>query len=124
MGEQGRGTMSAGHWDEHERIRAIAAALDGFLDAGAPPTDPAFARARWSLSREVSMHLARERCEQASGAPAGIDANLEVVLQDHMRQWTGGSIQAEWARYRIAARGLLHRLRRRMDYEDRGLRRA
>ena len=114
---------------EHDRVRAAAARIEAFLDAPEAPRDPAFARLRWTLARELATHLATERHIypkvraklRGDALYRGIDRELDDDLGRHMADWTVAAIEADWLRYRREARLLLRRLRRRMQYEETAL---
>lgn len=111
---------------DHDRVRATITGLEAFLAGEKPPADPAFARLRWQLRRELAAHLAVER----HAYPAvrgrlrgevlyrGIDHALDDDVAQHVAEWTAARIEAEWIAYRRAARLLLRRLRLRMAYEE------
>jgi hypothetical protein len=105
--------------EDHRRIRAIVAELAICLEEPRPPLTPGFARCRWKLMRELSVHSACER--QALGTAHGTDDSLDRVLRAHMLEWTAAAIQQRWAAYRVAARILLRRLVQRMDHEERAV---
>ncbi|KQT31310.1 hypothetical protein ASG29_15230 [Sphingomonas sp. Leaf412] len=114
------------HRADHDRVRAILTGLEAYLLAAAPPVDAGFSRLRWSLARELSVHLAFERTaypkitSQPRG-PAlynGLDRTLDADLGEHMTKWTLARIHAEWIAYRVSARLLSRRLRQRMAYEE------
>lgn len=111
---------------EHDRVRDAACHIEVFLEAPTAPVDPAFARFRWTLARELATHLATERGaypavrSQVRGDAIyrGIDHALDQDLARHAADWSIARIEAEWAGYRREARLLLRRLRRRMTYEE------
>jgi hypothetical protein len=125
MGEQGIAIVDRLLRD-HDRVRATADAIDQFLDEDSVPVDPAFARLRWTLARELATHLAAERTTypavkaQARGDAIyrGIDHALDADLAAHAAEWTIARIEADWSAYRRNVRLLLRRLRRRMAYEE------
>lgn len=111
---------------DHDRVRATVAGLEDFLMADTPPADPAFARLRWQLRRELAAHLAVERRaypivrERLRGDAIyrGIDHALDEDIARHSAEWSVARIEADWMTYRRSARLLLRRLRRRMTYEE------
>ena len=115
--------------DDHARIRKIVAALERFLQLERAPDEAAFARRRWELIREVSVHLAVEGriiTDMAKGirlAPHLLqqDATLAAEVRTHMAEWTAAAIEERWPTYRRTTRALLARLRRRMEYEETSL---
>jgi hypothetical protein len=111
--------------DQHDSIRRIAARMDIFLAKPTPPDGDEFARLRWTLVRELSIHLAVERpalttwLQRNAGRAAELDTDFDQVFAHHMATWSGANIHAAWADYRGVTADLLARLRRRMDYEER-----
>lgn len=119
--------MIARFRDDHDRLRVLADRLDRHLAAPTPPQGPEFAQLRWTLVRELSMHLAVERrtiedWRARSGAPVErFDFALDDAFVRHVADWSGASVATAWDRYRGEARGLLTRLRARMAAEEREL---
>lgn len=112
--------------DDHDRIRAIAADLERYLDGDIAPGDRRFTQCRLELMRVLSTHLAFERYAignleyrpRGRDLASGLDVALDQALRDHMLEWTGTAIHKQWDRYRAATRDLLTRLRARMRYEE------
>jgi len=111
---------------DHDRLRSIIDELDGYLKASRPPIDMNFAKLRWSLSRELAVHVAIERRAlpdlfARTNTPdiyRSLDHSLDAELHEHMTQWTASAIDAAWDDYRAAAGNLLARLCHRMTFEE------
>lgn len=108
---------------EHDRLRDLAGRLRTYLHGDAPPRDPDFARLRWMLVRELSVHLATERravddwCARG-GSGDGFDQELDDAFTRHVVAWSGATMTTTWSRYCDDTRDLLRRLCDRMDYEE------
>lgn len=113
--------------NDHDRIRAILDRLEAFLLADAPPTSIEFPRLRWELMREMAVHLAVERSKLPGLSKSHpklysqIDLGLDAALSDHVARWTVSAIQDSWHSYRMSARTIVARLRRRMAFEEQAI---
>lgn len=107
---------------DHDNLRAIADQLERYLHQPHPPVDVEFSRLRWSLIRQLTIHLAREQAAFATNAMAGelgcLDQSLDARLNDYMATWDVAAIQQRWAHYCSASRALLNQLRYRMKREE------
>jgi len=112
--------------EDHDRLRSIIAEFDRHLKSSQAPTDVAFARLRWTLARQVAVHVALERRAlpdmfARTATPdlyRGLDHDLDCELNRQMTEWTASAIEASWAEYRSITANLLARLRRRMVFEE------
>lgn len=109
---------------DHHLLRDLSDRLERYLDRETPPQEPEFARLRWMLVREMTLHLATERAVlarwrgQVGRMADRFDFALEDAFKQHVVAWSGATMIAIWPRYRIETRELLGRMRRRMDMEE------
>lgn len=113
--------MLAQLMQDHDHLRELADRLDFYLQGQSAPVDIEFSRLRWSLIRQLTVHLAREKAafgEQATTVDGCLDDALDAQFAEYMTAWDARSIQRGWANYCRVSRSLLRQLRARMQREE------
>lgn len=116
---------------QHVRILENVAALERLADAPQPPAVEELSRDRWAFTRDLLLHFARidsvlyarlqadPRPEVAERAVLAASETAELVadFRAHVLRWRGLPTQAQWQSYGEAVRGLMQRIRDRLDAE-------
>ena len=119
---------------EHEELRTLAQAL--LACVARPAVDEAqLGQIRWSLTRKLLAHLAKEDALLYPRLRAGPDARLAAVaarfanemgpLADRYRayitEWPADRIIRDWPAFGQATRQMMHLMLQRMEGEDKQL---
>lgn len=118
---------------DHRRIRAAGDALATAASAAPPVAHERLAEVRWAFARELLQHMsADERIVHgpiaASSSPharaceARFRAEGEAFaadFQSHVAKWPTERVGSDWPAYGASVRGMIERLHRRLDDEER-----
>lgn len=118
---------------EHVRILEDIATLEAFAVSPRPESMAAVTPVRWSLARDLMLHLVRVETEVYApllgDARAGAANRAEHAIREisalakeylaYMQRWTGSAPLADWDGYRAALRSLTARMRGQLNAEAR-----